>query len=83
MRASFLSVEAKNVLLTALKEAEDGSGDMVLRLVETAGRGCDTALTVFGSDEKIKLTFGAYEIKTIRIAAGGSVTETNLLEDEE
>lgn len=83
MHASFLSVEAENVLATVLKEAEDGSGDMVLRLVETAGRRCDTALSVFGLGEQVKLTFGAYEIKTIRIAGDGRVTETNLLEDLE
>lgn len=83
MHASFLTVEAENVLATVLKEAEDGSGDMVLRLVETAGRRCDTALSVFGLGEQVKLTFGAYEIKTIRIAGDGRVTETNLLEDLE
>lgn len=81
MRASFLSVEAENIFVTVLKEAEDGSGDMVLRLVETAGRSCGTALTVFGLEEKVHLTFGAFEIKTVRISADGKVSETNLLED--
>lgn len=80
---SFLSVDAENVLLTALKEAEDRSGDMVLRFVETAGSACEANVSVFGLHEKVTLSFGAFEIKTVRISAEGKVTETNLLEDIE
>jgi len=35
---SFVQVETPNVVLSALKQAEDGSGDLILRLVELNGR---------------------------------------------
>lgn len=79
--ASFFSVDAGNILLTALKEAEDGSGDMILRLVETAGRTCNTRVLLRGLEKKIPLSFGAFEIKTVRITNDGKVFETNLLEN--
>lgn len=81
MRDSFLRVEAENVLLTALKEAEDESRDLVLRLVETAGRSCDAKLWMHGREQAVLLHFTPFEIKTVRMTAAGKVTETNLLED--
>ena len=43
---SLLTVEADNIFLEALKPAEDGSGDYVLRLYEAMRTGTDTALTL-------------------------------------
>lgn len=43
---SLLTVEADNVFLEALKPAEDGSGDYILRLYEAMRTGTDTALTL-------------------------------------
>lgn len=80
MKASLLKVEDANVLLTAMKEAEDGSGDLVLRMVETAGCACRTKLHVHEREEEIALSFTPFEIKTVRIAKDGRITETNLLE---
>lgn len=50
--ASFLDISAENVLLTVMKEAEDGSGDVILRLVETAGRSCETQLRLPGAAQR-------------------------------
>jgi alpha-mannosidase len=43
--ASFASVEPGNVVLTALKPAEDGAG-LVMRVLETAGRQTDGSITL-------------------------------------
>ncbi|HMD32862.1 MAG TPA: glycosyl hydrolase-related protein, partial [Candidatus Acidoferrales bacterium] len=42
---SFAGLEPANLLLTALKQAEDG-GDLILRFYETAGRKTDARITL-------------------------------------
>ena len=81
--ASFLDISAENVLLTVMKEAEDGSGDVILRLVETAGRSCETQLRLPGLHREAALTFTPFEIKTVRIPVPENmeIQENNLLED--
>ena len=83
--ASFLSVSADNVLVTVMKEAEDGSGDLILRLVETAGRACETQVAVHGLHRKFFLAFTPFEIKTVRIPVHSQleILENDLLEREE
>lgn len=83
--ASFLSVSANNVLVTVMKEAEDGSGDLILRLVETAGRACETQVEVHGLNREFTLAFTPFEIKTVRIPVHSQleILENDLLEREE
>ncbi|MBR5619928.1 MAG: hypothetical protein IKW76_09340, partial [Clostridia bacterium] len=78
---SFLTVTEPNILVTAFKKCEDGSGDYVLRAYESAGRNtgrvgfvCDLADAGFWAD------FRAHEVKTFRINREGYVTETDFLE---
>ena len=82
-KASFLELSADNVLLTVMKEAEDGSQDVILRLVETAGRSCETGLKLPGLGRQTTLSFTPFEIKTVRVPAAGNleIQENNLLED--
>ncbi|MBQ7542639.1 MAG: alpha-mannosidase [Clostridia bacterium] len=78
---SFLSVTEPNIVVTAFKKCEDGSGDLILRAYEAAGRNtgrvgfvCDLADAGFWAD------FRAHEVKTFRIGREGYVTETDFLE---
>ena len=74
--------EAFGLIEVRRKEAEDGSGDLVLRMTESAGWPCKTGLWLHGREERMDLSFTPFEIKTVRIAGDGSVRETNLLEEE-
>lgn len=44
--ASLLSVDADNVIVEAVKLAEDGSGDVIVRLYEAIGTACRAGVTV-------------------------------------
>jgi alpha-mannosidase len=48
---SLLTLEPSNVVLSGVKAASDGSGDVVVRVYETAGRATEAALTVAGMTE--------------------------------
>lgn len=43
---SFASVDRKNVILETIKPAEDGSGDLILRLYEACGAACTATITL-------------------------------------
>lgn len=79
-RNGYLSVDRDNIIMTALKFCEDGSGDCIMRFYET--RGEDTKAHIvcaaFGAD--FEAEFGHNEIKTFRISKDGKVRETNFLE---
>lgn len=81
---SFLQVGAKNVMVSALKKAEDGNG-WILRLYETAGRETQTTLQLHLFKRKIEAAFTPCEIKTFLIPADPEqpVREVNLLEWEQ
>ena len=73
--------EAENVQASALKFCEDGSGDVIVRLWETAGKAntlavCMSELFDFG----FRFEIGAGEVKTFRVTPGGRVREINFLE---
>ena len=79
--ASFLSIDAPNVIVSAIKMSEDGY-DGIIRLVETFGK--ETSFTLrspfvsFEWSGKIK----AFEIKTLRLSVQtGNIREVNLLEE--
>jgi alpha-mannosidase len=78
--ASFLSVDAPNVVVSAVKEAEDGK-DLIIRCYETAGRPTKATLDLDLVKRRWTGTFRPLEIKTLRVpCAGGEIREVNLLE---
>jgi alpha-mannosidase len=79
---SFLDVDAENLVVSALKQAEDGSGDLILRAYETAGSAVTAALRLPRLGRTITAAFGPCEVKTFRIPRDETrlVVETNLLE---
>jgi alpha-mannosidase len=60
-RKSFADDGGRDVVVTAIKRAEDGNG-VVVRALETAGRDGDARIEILG--ETIDARFGAHEIKT-------------------
>ncbi len=74
---SFIEIDSPNVVLNALKLCEDGSGDLIVRLTETAGKDTTVNTTVLG--RAFSASFGHNQIKTFRIGEKGA-TETNFLE---
>ena len=89
LAASFLQVEPGNVLVTALKQAEDGGG-LVLRAVETTGRATPRAAIRLagrpganGGGCTVEAAFLPGEIKTFYLPydALRPAFETNLIED--
>ncbi len=77
----FLYTNLDNVVITALKRCEDGSGDLVVRLYET--KGVDSSRGYLMSklfDNGFWFDIGKHEIKTFRIDRDTNVTEVNFLE---
>lgn len=71
---------AGNVSLAAVKTAEEGDA-VILRLVETAGRGADTEVDAPFLDTKLRVLLGSQEIKTLRLEPDtGAVSEVLLTE---
>ncbi|HEY3523895.1 MAG TPA: glycoside hydrolase family 38 C-terminal domain-containing protein, partial [Candidatus Limnocylindrales bacterium] len=79
--ASHLAVEPANVVVGAIKLAEDG-GDLVIRLVETAGRPTAARVSIPMLDRALDVDVGPFEIRTFRVPRDPSapVVETDLLE---
>lgn len=77
---SFVRVTGGHALLSAMKQAEDGSGDVILRLYETAGIGGETEISLPFLKTVIHLELAPWEIKTLRVDAAGQWSETDLLE---
>lgn len=85
---SFMSVDKANVIIDSMKLAEDGSGDVILRLYEAKKAAvaanvkvnldgfkayeCDMLENIVSdvevSENEMKLSFRAFEIKTVRLA---------------
>ena len=77
----FLYVNKDNVLVTALKRCEDGSGDLIIRLYETKGienTRCMLMSKLF--DNGFWFDIKKHEIKTFRVSPDLSVNEVNFLE---
>jgi alpha-mannosidase len=79
----FADVGADGVGLAALKAAEDGSGDLVARLVELHGTGATTLLDLSAAQRTIEARLGPYQVRTYRLPADPRlpVTEVDLLEE--
>ncbi|MBQ6023638.1 MAG: alpha-mannosidase [Clostridia bacterium] len=76
----FIEIDCDNVAVTALKHCEDGSGDLILRVYETAGRDTKANVSLFGGKYAFTAEVGRRQIKTFRIGPDG-VKETDFLED--
>lgn len=80
-RKGFLSVDRDNIIMTALKFCEDGSGDCVVRFYETRGEDTRAHIVCEMLNADFNVDFGHNEIKTFRISKNGEVRETDFLED--
>ncbi len=81
---SLARVQGDHVVLDALKLAEDGSGDLIAHLHETARKHGDAALTIPALSQRIPLAFTPGEIQALRIprTPGGKVQPVDLIEEE-
>jgi alpha-mannosidase len=80
--ASFLAVDAPNVVVSAVKRAEDGD-DIIVRCYETEGRATTATLDLALVNRRWKGRFHPLEIKTLRVPrAGGEIREVNVLEQD-
>ena len=79
--ASFLVSDQDNVVVTAVKRAEDND-DLIVRCYETAKVQTDATLRLPSWQRVIQATFRPCEIKTFRVPRDAAlpVIETNLLE---
>jgi len=79
---SFMSVDAGNVIVAAVKQAEEGE-DLIIRCVETNGVAVTANLELGFAKRRWNGSFRPYEIKTLRMnAKSGSIREVNLLEEQ-
>lgn len=78
---SYLSIDADNVIVGAVKKAEDND-DLIIRAYETNRIATKTIIRLPKLGREIEASFGPCEIKTFRVPTDSSqpVTETNLLE---
>jgi alpha-mannosidase len=83
-RESFLAVEPSTVVVTVLKQAEEGD-DLILRAYEIARAASRASIRLPRWGRTIELAFGPAEIKTLRVPRDPSrpVVEVNMLEWEE
>ena len=78
---SFLSVDAPNVIISAVKQSEHGN-DIILRCVETSGIQTTAKVDLKFANLKWSGSFRPNEIKTLRVKLNsGSIKEVNLLEE--
>lgn len=80
-RKGFLSVDRDNIIMTALKFCEDGSGDCIVRFYETRSEDTRAHIVCEMLNADFNVDFGHNEIKTLRISKNGEVRETDFLED--
>jgi len=80
LSASFLSVDAPNVVVSVVKKSEDGD-DLIVRCYETAGRPVTANLDLGLVNRRWTGNFRPLEIKTLRVPLnGGEIREVNVLE---
>ncbi|HEX6499096.1 MAG TPA: glycoside hydrolase family 38 C-terminal domain-containing protein [Micromonosporaceae bacterium] len=82
-RQSYVSDGGDQVMITAIKGSEDGDGtaDLIVRAVETTGRPARARIELPVVGRVIDADFGAWQIRTFRVpAGGGAVREVDLVE---
>jgi alpha-mannosidase len=79
--ASFLSMDVPNVVVSDVKQAEDGN-DLIIRCYETAGRATKASLDLALVHRRWTGEFHPLEIKTLRVplTQAGKIREVNALE---
>jgi len=78
---SFLAVDASNVIVSAIKQSENGE-DIIIRCVETFGTATKSTLDLLFAGCRWAGNFRPCEIKTFRINQNtGDIKEVNLLEE--
>ncbi len=79
--ASFLTIGNPAVTLEAMKAAQDGSGDVILRLRQATGAVSTTRMALPFLNAEQELTLNPWEVRTLRVSADGRTwTQTNMLE---
>lgn len=83
LQGSFLQVSVENIIIETIKEAEDGSGDVILRIYETAGKDTAASIQIPILGREIQTSFTPFEIKTVRIPRKieDKIIWTNMLEE--
>ena len=77
---SGMSIDRDNVIVQAIKSAEDNNG-YVFRAIETGGKACTVTLDLKFIDRKVTLDFKPQEIKTVFVPFdGGKIREILLTE---
>ena len=81
LTTSWVSVSPDHLVLGAVKLAEDGD-DLVVRVVETAGRAADARIELPAWNRAVDLPIEPFQIRTLRIPRdpGGEAIEVDLLE---
>lgn len=80
-RATLMGTEAENVLISIVKQSEDGE-ELVIRGYEIAGKPAKTTLHIPFFKQTFAMEFAPYEIKTVCInPRTWTLRETNLLEE--
>ena len=78
---SFISVDNENIIITAIKQAEEGD-DLIIRCVETSGTATSATVDFSFVNRKWEGNFKPCEIKTLRLNCKTlDVKEVNLLEE--
>ena len=76
---SAMSVNNDNIVVTAVKAAEDGNG-VILRAVETDGRETEATVNFAALNAQFTMTWKGQEIKTVRITSDGKAEECMITE---
>lgn len=79
---SFVSLESDTgcVMLSALKFAEDASGDIILRLYEASGKQATASVKIPDRNFSVTADFAPFQIKNYRIKADGSFELSDFIE---
>jgi alpha-mannosidase len=79
--ASYTTVEPEHLVLGSLKFAEEGD-DLIVRVVETAGRGARARVDLPVWGRAVEFDIGRFEIRTFRLARdpGVEAVEVDLIE---
>lgn len=76
---SALNIDKDNIVVTAVKPAEDGDG-IILRFVECAGERTKAKISFNALNTEFEPDFAPQEIKTVRIKADGKIKEELIIE---
>jgi len=79
-RMGLVQIDQPNILMTAYKLCEDGSGDLIVRCNESLGLETHVVIALPQVNAAIEADFGKFEVKTFRIDPAGMVNEVNFLE---